>query len=200
MQQLTNTAFMMPKGPLARKQDYPELFLIVSSIWQHRFQYLFGFLMLVIAILMVTFAELLIALIYSQLTKEGYKWWRQSFLACAALALYLFLYNACDTVEFLSLAMVDTHVARNFKELSDLLTLATAILVITCAGISIVLTYIQLTNERYNRGWQTLLASAGVSSALYLLLYSFLYQYTGKYAETPIVLTYFQLTEAGISA
>merc|ERR1712125_314803 len=41
---------------------FTELFFIMSSIWQHQFYYLFGFLMLVIMILLVTCAEISITL------------------------------------------------------------------------------------------------------------------------------------------
>merc|ERR1712048_1472654 len=59
---------------------FTELFFIMSSIWQHRFYYLFGFLMLLIIILLVTCAEISIALTYFQLTSEDYRWWWRAFL------------------------------------------------------------------------------------------------------------------------
>merc|ERR1712238_417421 len=70
---------------------FTELFFIMSSIWQHQFYYLFGFLMLVIVILVVTCAEISIALTYFQLTSEDYRWWWRSFLCAASSALYVFL-------------------------------------------------------------------------------------------------------------
>merc|ERR1719401_2789849 len=72
---------------------FTELFFIMSSIWQHQFYYLFGFLMLVIAILIVTCAEISIALTYFQLTSEDYNWWWRSFAASASSAVYVFLYS-----------------------------------------------------------------------------------------------------------
>jgi len=72
---------------------FTELFFIMSSIWQHQFYYLFGFLMLVIAILIVTCAEISIALTYFQLTSEDYNWWWRSFFASASSAIYVFLYS-----------------------------------------------------------------------------------------------------------
>merc|ERR1712176_1297738 len=47
------------------------------------------------------------------------------------------------------------------------------ILMITCAEISIALTYFQLTSENYNWWWRSFFSSA--SSALYAFLYSILY-------------------------
>mmetsp|Transcript_116135 Transcript_116135/g.329134 ORF Transcript_116135/g.329134 Transcript_116135/m.329134 type:complete len:629 (+) Transcript_116135:40-1926(+) len=72
---------------------FTELFFIMSSLWQHQFYYLFGFLMLVILILVVTCAEISITLTYFQLTNEDYNWWWRSFFASASSALYVFLYS-----------------------------------------------------------------------------------------------------------
>merc|ERR1712087_564743 len=72
---------------------FTELFFIMSSLWQHQFYYLFGFLALVLGILLVTCAEISIALTYFQLTSEDYHWWWRSFLACGSSALYVFLYS-----------------------------------------------------------------------------------------------------------
>merc|ERR1712184_206653 len=70
-----------------------ELFFIMSSLWQHQFYYLFGFLALVLLILIVTCAEISIALTYFQLTSENYDWWWQSFFTSGSSALYVFLYS-----------------------------------------------------------------------------------------------------------
>merc|ERR1711935_576730 len=72
---------------------FTELFFIMSSLWQHQFYYLFGFLTLVLAILTVTCAEISIALTYFQLTSEDYRWWWRSFFASATSAMYVFLYS-----------------------------------------------------------------------------------------------------------
>merc|ERR1711998_786179 len=72
---------------------FTELFFIMSSLWQHQFYYLFGFLGLVLVILIVTCAEISIALTYFQLTSEDYCWWWRSFFASASSALYVFLYS-----------------------------------------------------------------------------------------------------------
>jgi len=72
---------------------FTELFFIMSSIWQHQFYYLFGFLVLVLIILVITCAEISIALTYFQLTSEDYCWWWRSFLASGCSAIYVFLYS-----------------------------------------------------------------------------------------------------------
>merc|ERR1712032_1255801 len=72
---------------------FTELFFILSSLWQHQFYYLFGFLALVLIILIITCAEISIALTYFQLTSENYDWWWQSFLTSGSSAVYVFLYS-----------------------------------------------------------------------------------------------------------
>jgi transmembrane 9 superfamily protein 2/4 len=71
---------------------FTELFFIMSSLWQHQFYYLFGFLALVLVILIITCAEISIALTYFQLTSEDYQWWWRSFAASGASAVYVFVY------------------------------------------------------------------------------------------------------------
>jgi len=70
-----------------------ELFFILSSIWQHQFYYMFGFLFLVFLILIVTCGEITIVLCYFQLCSEDYHWWWRSYLTSGSSALYLFLYS-----------------------------------------------------------------------------------------------------------
>merc|ERR1711990_95140 len=78
---------------------FTELFFIMSSLWQHQFYYLFGFLALVLLILIVTCAEISIALTYFQLTSEDYHWWWRAFLSSAASAFYVFF---CSIIYFSS--------------------------------------------------------------------------------------------------
>jgi len=70
-----------------------ELFFILSSIWLHKFYYLFGFLFIVFLILMLTCAEITVVMCYFQLCSEDYHWWWRSFLTSAASAFYMFLYS-----------------------------------------------------------------------------------------------------------
>merc|ERR1719263_2677021 len=72
---------------------FTELFFIMSSIWQHQIYYMFGFLVLVLIILIMTCAEISIALTYFQLTSEDYNWWWRSFTTSGFSAVYVFLYS-----------------------------------------------------------------------------------------------------------
>merc|ERR1712153_176728 len=90
----THSVFMsLVGGLLPFGSVFTELFFIMSSLWQHQFYYLFGFLALVLVILVVTCAEISIALTYFQLTSEDYHWWWRSFFASASSAVYVFLYS-----------------------------------------------------------------------------------------------------------
>ncbi|GAB4822112.1 hypothetical protein N2152v2_009158 [Parachlorella kessleri] len=70
-----------------------ELFFILTSMWQHQFYYLFGFLALVFLILIITCAEITIVLCYFQLCSEDYHWWWRAYFTSGSSALYLFLYS-----------------------------------------------------------------------------------------------------------
>ncbi|KAH8063902.1 hypothetical protein JL720_13062 [Aureococcus anophagefferens] len=69
-----------------------ELFFIMSAIWLHQIYYIFGFLFLVMIILVATCAEITILLCYFQLCNEDYNWWWRSVLSSGACAGYVLLY------------------------------------------------------------------------------------------------------------
>jgi len=70
-----------------------ELFFIMSAVWLHQIYYVFGFLFVVLIILIATCAEITIVLCYFQLCNEDYRWWWRSFLAAGSSAAYLMLYS-----------------------------------------------------------------------------------------------------------
>jgi len=72
---------------------FVELFFIMSSIWLNQFYYVFGFLLLVFTILVVTCAEITVVLCYFQLCAEDYNWWWRSFLTSGASGIYVFVYG-----------------------------------------------------------------------------------------------------------
>jgi len=79
-----------------------ELFFILSSIWLHQFYYVFGFLFLVLVILVITCAEITIVMCYFQLCSEDYHWWWRGYLTAGSSAIYLF----CYSLVYLSTKMV----------------------------------------------------------------------------------------------
>jgi len=82
------TGGILPFGAI-----FIELFFIMSSIWLHRYYFLFGFLCLVFTILIITCAEMSIVMVYFQLCSEDWRWWWRSYLTSGASAFYMFLYS-----------------------------------------------------------------------------------------------------------
>jgi transmembrane 9 superfamily protein 2/4 len=70
-----------------------ELFFILTSVWLHKFYYVFGFLLLVYLILVLTCAEMAIVMCYFHLCSEDYHWWWRSFLVAGSSAFWMFLYS-----------------------------------------------------------------------------------------------------------
>ncbi|KAI3446808.1 hypothetical protein Pfo_003473 [Paulownia fortunei] len=70
-----------------------ELFFIMSSIWMGRVYYVFGFLFIVLMLLVVVCAEVSLVLTYMHLCVEDWKWWWKSFFASGSVAIYIFLYS-----------------------------------------------------------------------------------------------------------
>ena len=54
---------------------------------------MFGFLFIVLVILVVTCAEITIVMCYFQLCNEDYRWWWRSYLSAGSSGGYLFLYS-----------------------------------------------------------------------------------------------------------
>lgn len=71
-----------------------ELLFVFQSMWQDKsgYYYVFGFLAVVLAILVVTVAEVTVVSIYIQLCAENYHWWWQSFFIGGGSACWVFLY------------------------------------------------------------------------------------------------------------
>ena len=84
---------MLIGGILPFGAVFIELFFILSSIWLHQFYYVFGFLLLVFIILVITCAEITIVMCYFQLCAEDYHWWWRSFLTSGSSAGYMFAYS-----------------------------------------------------------------------------------------------------------
>ncbi|CAM6092358.1 unnamed protein product [Calypogeia fissa] len=69
-----------------------ELFFIMSSIWMGRVYYVFGFLFVVLVLLVIVCAEVSVVLTYMHLCVEDWAWWWKSFFASGSVAFYVFLY------------------------------------------------------------------------------------------------------------
>jgi len=82
-----------------------ELFFIMSALWLHQIYYIFGFLFLVMIVLIITCAEVSILLCYFQLCNEDYHWWWRSFLTSGSCAAYMLLYSGILSLLLLSLSL-----------------------------------------------------------------------------------------------
>lgn len=83
---------MLVGGILPFGTIFVELFFILTSIWLDQYYYVFGFLLLVYVLLVITCAEISITLTYFQLCAEDYRWWWRSMLVPAASGVYLYGY------------------------------------------------------------------------------------------------------------
>lgn len=84
---------MVVGGVLPFGAVFIELYFIMSSVWLQRFYYVFGFLALVLLILLITCAEMAIVLSYFQLCNENYLWQWRSFLNTGSAGIFLFGYS-----------------------------------------------------------------------------------------------------------
>jgi transmembrane 9 superfamily protein 2/4 len=88
-----------------------EVFFIMSALWMHTIYYVFGFLLVVLIILIVSCAEISIVMCYFQLCGEDYNWWWRSFATCASTGGYVFVYailffsTKLDLADFVSGAL-----------------------------------------------------------------------------------------------
>ena len=71
---------------------FVELFFVLTSLWLDQYYYVFGFLLLVYVLLLVTCAEISIVLTYFQLCAEDYRWWWRSVLVPGGSGIYLYAY------------------------------------------------------------------------------------------------------------
>lgn len=72
---------------------FVELYFILASVWMDQYYYVFGFLLLVFLILIITCAEITVLFNYFQLCAENHQWWWQSFCTAGSASLYVFLYS-----------------------------------------------------------------------------------------------------------
>jgi transmembrane 9 superfamily protein 2/4 len=87
------TMSVLVGGVLPFGSVFIEVFFIMSSVWMHKFYYVFGFIALVFLILIISCAEISIVMCYFQLCSTNYHWWWRSFFTAGSSAFYIFLYS-----------------------------------------------------------------------------------------------------------
>ncbi|CAM9768812.1 unnamed protein product [Ascophyllum nodosum] len=86
-----------------------EMFFILQSLWMGNYYYVFGFLLLVFLILIVTCADIAMVFCYFQLCAEDYHWWWRSFLTSGSTGVWVFAYSAVYFT-YLQSTMLATYV------------------------------------------------------------------------------------------
>jgi transmembrane 9 superfamily member 2/4 len=84
--------FVAAAGTLPFGTLFIELFFIMSSLWLGRVYYVFGFLLVVLALLIAVCAEVSVVLTYMGLCIEDWRWWWRAFFASGSVALYVLAY------------------------------------------------------------------------------------------------------------
>ncbi|KAG2172675.1 hypothetical protein INT43_000022, partial [Umbelopsis isabellina] len=69
-----------------------EMYFIFTSFWTYKIYYVYGFMFLVFAILIVVTACVTIVSTYFLLNSEDHRWHWMSFLTCASTSAYIYLY------------------------------------------------------------------------------------------------------------
>lgn len=87
-----------------------ELYYIYNSLWFHKIYYMFGFLFLCFAIMVLTTSTVTILLTYFLLCAENYHWQWRSFIAAGASSFYVFLYALIYLLSKLSLGSLTSYV------------------------------------------------------------------------------------------
>jgi transmembrane 9 superfamily protein 2/4 len=84
--------FVAVAGTLPFGTLFIELFFIMSSLWLGRVYYVFGFLLVVLGLLVAVCAEVSVVLTYMGLCVEDWRWWWRSFFASGSVAAYILGY------------------------------------------------------------------------------------------------------------
>lgn len=71
-----------------------EMYFILSAVWSHnKIYYVYGFMFAILVLLCLVIICVSITCTYILLNAEDYRWQWQSYISCAATALYVFLYT-----------------------------------------------------------------------------------------------------------
>jgi len=88
-----SSATMLVAGILPFGAIFVEMYFILASIWVDQFYYVFGVLMVVFGILLLTCVEITIIFNYFLLCSEDYRWWWRSFFNSGSVGIYIWLYS-----------------------------------------------------------------------------------------------------------
>merc|ERR1719296_721127 len=84
------------------------MYFIMSSMWLGQYYYVFGVLMVVFTLLIITCAEMSVLLLYFQLCSEDYVWWWRSFCTSGSVAIFFFM-QSCHYFSILEANTLSTY-------------------------------------------------------------------------------------------
>ena len=70
-----------------------EIYFLMSSFLSHQMYAVFGFLLAIFVLMLITTGEIAIVLCYFQLASEDYRWWWRSFVNTGCTALFVFVFS-----------------------------------------------------------------------------------------------------------
>lgn len=91
---LSRAVFILGGGILPFGSIFIELYFIFTSFWNYKLYYVYGFMLLVFAILLLVTGCVSIVSTYFQLNSEDHRWPWTSFALGGSTSLYVFLYSA----------------------------------------------------------------------------------------------------------
>jgi transmembrane 9 superfamily protein 2/4 len=94
-------AMVLLGGALPFGASFIEYNFILSSVWQGHIYYMFGFLFVAFALVMVIVAETSIFLTYMRLVRLDHRWWWPAFGAGAGYGVWMFVYGIYYFYRFL---------------------------------------------------------------------------------------------------
>ncbi|KAA8498846.1 Transmembrane 9 superfamily member 7 [Porphyridium purpureum] len=96
----TELLYLMLPGVIPFSVAVVPLAFILNSIWQSAIFYMFGFLFLVLMMLVITCAQLGMVIAYARLSSMNFHWWWPAIGTGASSGLYVFLYTVSYLLRF----------------------------------------------------------------------------------------------------
>jgi len=90
---VTQPVLVVAGGVLPFATIFIELYFVFTSFWNYKFYYVFGFMLLVLCILLTVTAAVSVVAMYLLLNSEDHRWHWTSFAVGASVAGYVFLYS-----------------------------------------------------------------------------------------------------------
>ena len=117
---------------------FVEFIYIMSSIWRHELFFFATFVMIAVAVLLVTSSEIGLLYVYVNLCKGDYNWWWKCFIASASPVIYVVLYSI---YYFFSLGMTRLSTMVIYFGLMSLIVIVVGLV---CGSAGVCITFLFL--------------------------------------------------------